>query len=636
MKRTAFARTGAACLAGLLLLTPAGQAFSNEPASWAADSIDMLNHKALLYNLLPDAERLDSKSPITRGEFCQLLVGVARSEFSQTLIESIAPKPADHFLDIARTVSEDKPGGEYDMYYAAAYGLTEGAGYGSGRVADCESELTREQAAKMMCALVDFLEEHSGQSLYTRGEPTAFTDMDQVSSWAAESVTKASACGIMKGDQNQRFNPAGKLTWEEACVMAARANQAADRVRMDRAAEEGVRWLDVEGQLTPSYGVYGTQVYPLMDGDSLQLLYLFSKPKVETFRADGTSAGVRQLDNELLNCVAFCQSDEYYFICFSQSNQKLEDDKEVYRVVKYDHQWNRLGAASVTGGASNTSAPSQLHHTGMAIQGDTLIVHTARQMYPDAAGTRHQANLTFEVDIPTMTASVPNDSPTYVSHSFAQYAVRDGEKMVYVDQGDAYPARGFILSTKGGAGEIPVWQNIFPFAGAEGDNTTNADPGGLGVSPTHYLFLASSAPQQGSGEGEKDQNVVLISVPKAGFPNGTPQVQQLTHFTGGTEWVANPKLVRVDDNTFVAMWQSSKSCERVDSAPGDFCYAVFDGTGRQIGQTVTKPDFQAPVADPVVVGDTIYWVMYDGGLLYQTYGGREHAALFSLTVPRNP
>ena len=100
--------------------------------------------------------------------------------------------------------------------------------------------------------------------------------------------------------------------------------------------------------------------------------------------------------------------------------------------------------------------------------------------------------------------------------------------------------------------------------------------------------------------------------------------------------MTNPKLVQVDDNTFVAMWQSAKSCEQVDSAPGDFCYAVFDGTGRQIGQTVTKPEFQAPVADPVVVGDTIYWVMYDGGLLYQTYGGREHAALFSLTVPRNP
>ena len=50
----------------------------------------------------------------------------------------------------------------------------------------------------------------------------AFTDLDEVSAWAVESVEKAVASGLMNGVGEGRFNPKQSARREEAVVVLYR------------------------------------------------------------------------------------------------------------------------------------------------------------------------------------------------------------------------------------------------------------------------------------------------------------------------------------------------------------------------------------------------------------------------------
>ncbi len=638
-------RTFAALLGLTTLLTISAGAFSNAPASWAADSIQYLEDY-LLFEGLSNSTTRSSTSKITRGEFCQLLVNVARSESDMTVIDAIPPKEADYFSDISYSVTEDAPGGKYDMYYAAAYGLTEGATQGDGvRNALCSTRLTREQAAKMMCSLVTFFEAHSGAGIYEKSTANQFADAGQVSFWARESVELASAYGIMQGDEKGCFNPAQNLTWEEAAVMAARAHQAAMKSREKLDSSRGIRTLKTTIEdIHPEYTVAGYDAFHLLPGgDSVLYLNQPSGPIVEYYDASGNCLSRKQIPMELDSADAFYATDKYYFICFGQENSGENDSKEVYRVVKYDHSWNRLGSSSITGAESYTIHPyHSTTHTGLSANGDLLVLHTARLRYTSKDGLNHQSNFTAKIRISDMKVleTSPEFPDNHVSHSFAQYVAFDGEQVVYADHGDAYP-RSFVITAEGdyGGWEPCAQQSIFPFYGAIGDNTTNADPGGLGISGKNYLFLGASAPQKTSGEEESDQNVFLAVVPKSGFPNGQVRLQWLTNFSGGSEWVTAPTLVQMNNNTFVAIWQSMTHAKQSNFyCFGDLYYAVFDGTGKQIGNTVRLKGFMAPsAADPLVEGNTISWVRPDRSTLHHSYAVSdvERLKVYTIELPLN-
>ncbi|WP_289458145.1 hypothetical protein, partial [Klebsiella pneumoniae] len=65
-------------------------------------------------------------------------------------------------------------------------------------------------------------------------------------------------------------------------------------------------------------------------------------------------------------------------------------------------------------------------------------------MYTTEDGKNHQANMNIQVDTSNMTITdatywISNDEVDYVSHSFNQFVRIDGNRMVGVDHGDAYP-----------------------------------------------------------------------------------------------------------------------------------------------------------------------------------------------------
>lgn len=610
-----------------------------EPAPWALEQMEDLADGGVLPH-----GTWDPTGIMTRGQFCYFMVNLVQREGQRDLLSAVPPMPADYFDDVT---SEDGFGGRQNVYTAAAYGLTEGALEDGRRLARLDDILTREQAAKMMCSLLDALRLYTGLEDGRAGEPRTFIDADAISPWAREYVDRASALGILKGDETGRFNPQGVLTFQEACVMLDRAFRQAEEAAVARdqrlgiqslatALEEDTDWTLADGGNRLYYleNEVGRAVLRICGGSTAT-----SGIQVERFDGQGKSLGVQEIPVELSFCAGFYEGEDACYLAFGQENMEEDDRREVYRIVKYDKNWNRLGSASVAGGESYTTFPYRsTSHTAMAERDGTLILHTARLRYASSDGVRHQSNITIKVRTADMSVlSVSPRSPgNHVSHSFAQYVVFDGAEPVYADQGDAYP-RGFALNL-----DMPVGHgkelNLFPFYGELGDNATNAIPGGLGVSGSHYLFAGASSDQKGNDKLTYC-NVFLAAASKAGYPDDSRvEGWWLTDYPKDEkEYVSYVKLVPIDSDTFVVMWQTIRQDDRtIDGALGDFCYAVFDGEGSQVGKTHVMENFAAPLNDPTVIGSRILWVRPEIGP-YSVFmnSATRYLKLYELEVERN-
>ena len=623
----------AACCVGAALLTGVASAgvFADTPPAWAAEHMDSLWEKGLLSGIYP--ENISTTQPITRGEFCQLLVNLVQEEMTTDQFNAFPPKEASYFWDIKYYVTEHSPEGPYDMYYAAAYGITEGAMFNGYRRADPDVLLTRGQAAKMMCSAVDFLEENVvGGALMAQGAPKTFADAAAISSWAAAYVDQASALGIMKGDERGSFNPAGTITWNEAGVMVSRAMDAADNVRIGQVVKEGgsVLLSQVPHRASPD----DTFWLSLSDNGCAVVWESGRELQVETFAASGssgwTSQGVRTLPAELPLLGGFCVGEDGYYAAYGQENREESDSKEVYRIVKYDRNWNRVGAASITGGESYTIEPFDFtDHTALAEEDGVLVLHTARLRYTSEDGLNHQSNFTARIRTSDMTVLEASDPfpDNHVGHSFAQDVIIADGAPVYADLGDAYP-RALTISQSNGA-----QQEVLPIYGAIGDNTTHAALGGLAASDGCYLLAGASAPQDGPASWKAERmNALLAVTPKDGFPNGKAHIQWLTDFSDGRQWVENVRLVAVNDNTFVVLWQVAGPNHTLR----ELCYAVFDGQGNQTGKTRTLPGGLFPAGNVAVKDGALYWVGPDRGLLSRSYGSTTNKLmLFRIDVDAN-
>ena len=140
-------------------LSPASAAmgtveWKEAPAAWALDQMEDLANGGIL-----GQGTYHPSATMTRGGFCYFMVNIIHREGRKDLLRAVSPVAVDYFDDVE---SLDGFGGRQNVYTAAAYGLTEGAMVDGKRLADCDSSLTREQAAKMMCALVDALEKYTG------------------------------------------------------------------------------------------------------------------------------------------------------------------------------------------------------------------------------------------------------------------------------------------------------------------------------------------------------------------------------------------------------------------------------------------------------------------------------------------
>lgn len=171
------------------------------PSNWAKTSVEMATQN----NLIPEAIQAKYRSSITREEFCEIAV---------RLYDALSGKevmlPAENpFTDTKNT----------QVMKAYQLGIVQGKG---NRKFDPHNTITREEISVM---LYHTLQAVKPEFNYPESYDYIFSDFDTISLWARESVSYLYNFGIISGVGDNKFDPKGTTTREQAIVLAERMYQ---------------------------------------------------------------------------------------------------------------------------------------------------------------------------------------------------------------------------------------------------------------------------------------------------------------------------------------------------------------------------------------------------------------------------
>ena len=334
------------------------------------------------------------------------------------------------------------------------------------------------------------------------------------------------------------------------------------------------------------------------------------KVYVATCASDGTQLWAKEIDFELPIFGVFFSGEKYNFIAFGKEcMDKESDDKEVIRIVKYDKEFNRLGSLALDTDIDSYGITTPFSNSSgrMAENGNILIFHTARQMYRNERdGFYHQANFTCAVNIDTMESLRDVGKSKYVSHSFDQYIMFDGDKPIFLDHGDGYPLRSVMLYDSEKVMPIDTnmdvsvyveydWTKeiieILKIEGAKGENFTGVSVGGLAMSDKNYLVVMDTIEQDKFLDYNKGyisnqpRDIVVCVVSKKGNTKETTVTQiPIYKYAGTDKYPAPSRLLSNGDNTFTVLWQEAWTTEHGAISRGDYIVQKIDGGGNPIGE----------------------------------------------------
>ncbi len=367
---------------------------------------------------------------------------------------------------------------------------------------------------------------------------------------------------------------------------------------------------NISGQ---NYSVWASPVKSYLsvtdDGRLMRVQYLPSDGRVliEYYDSSYNIVLRKYIEKELPLFGGFYDGGDAFYILTGQKNPNEKENTEVFRITKYDKSWKRLSSAGLFG--ANTTLPFDAGSARFSKSGKFLIIRTCHEMYTNPEdGLNHQANVTIQLDTEKMVITdsftdVMNKNYGYVSHSFNQFIKIDGDNIVALDHGDAFP-RSIVLikyKTKVSSGKfIPSYYNtcqavdMFPIAGQLGDNYTNCSVGGFEISDSTYISAISSVEQ---GSSSRVRNI-YISV--LGKTSDKPDIIKLTSYTSDSSIPSTPHLVKISDNSFLVLWEKDSKV----------CCAQIDKYGSLKGSVSA---FSGALSDcvPVVYGSKVIWYVWN-------------------------
>ena len=331
---------------------------------------------------------------------------------------------------------------------------------------------------------------------------------------------------------------------------------------------------------------------------------------VEYYSSDFEPLSTKLIDNELPIFGAFYDSGNNYYVLSGQENPKQNDSLEVFRITKYDKNWNKIKSCGLYG--ANTTVPFDAGSARMTHSGDHLLVRTCHEMYKSSDGNNHQSNVTIEVDMPSMTITdsytgVMNVDYGYVSHSFNQFIKTDGNHIVALDHGDAHPRSAVLVKYNSDFTTGKFFPSYFdkvsnidvvtyPEYTSGHYNYTGAAIGGFDVSSSSYI-VAQSTVDLDYINTSKTRNVYVSAVSKDLSIN---KLNKITSYAEGTDSASAPQLVKINDNSFLLLWarDTKVSCVKLNA----------DGTVNGSIHT-----FEGSLSDcqPVIKNGRAVWYVYD-------------------------
>ena len=331
---------------------------------------------------------------------------------------------------------------------------------------------------------------------------------------------------------------------------------------------------------------------------------------VEYYSSDFEPLSTKLIDNELPVFGAFYDSGNNYYVLSGQENPKQNDFLEVFRITKYDKNWNKIKSCGLYG--ANTTVPFDAGSARMTHSGDHLLVRTCHEMYKSSDGNNHQANVTIEVDMPSMTITdsytgIMNVDYGYVSHSFNQFIKTDGNHIVALDHGDAHPRSAVLVKYNSDFTTGKFFPSYFeqvsnidvvtyPEYTAGHYNYTGAAIGGFDVSSSSYIVAQSTVDLDYINTSET-RNVYVSAVSK---DLSTNKLNKITSYAEGTASASAPQLVKINNNSFLLLWSrdTKVSCVKLNA----------DGTVNGSIHT-----FEGSLSDcqPVIKNGRAVWYVYD-------------------------
>ena len=314
-------------------------------------------------------------------------------------------------------------------------------------------------------------------------------------------------------------------------------------------------------------------IHPVGDGFEIARADDNKVVLIDSADASGIKENIASIRYELPIFGGVFFGEKYNFIVFGDTNYEEDDQREVFRVVKFSKYWQRLGSTSVFG--ANTHIAVDGGSLRMAEKDGNLYVYTCHTMYASARdGRNHQANLMIIVNQEAMVGAV-NDN-NYASHSFDQFVRSDDSGVYFADLGDAYPRTVVLHNDK--RKEL----DAITIQGTIGDNSTGVTLGGLELSQDNILLAGNTVDQSDPATYDYNgQRNIFISVSDKGL--NTTACKFLTSYTGSENIrPLTPQLVKADNDRFYMLW------EELDTSTQELStYLVkLDGSGNTLSGPV--------------------------------------------------
>lgn len=318
--------------------------------------------------------------------------------------------------------------------------------------------------------------------------------------------------------------------------------------------------------------------YIYENGNNIVIVDVDDSVSVSTYSRDFELISEKTIEFELPVFGGFFSGETFNFIVFGQSNEEEDIEKEVYRIVKYDKNFNKISHASILGSQCHTVEPFDAGSVAMAESGNELTVHTSRLRFTSDDGYNHQSQFTVVLDTTSMTPTnnLKLFQDNHVSHSFNQFVQYENGKRVLLDHGDAYP-RCVLLSKYNGMSrngyENYTEVNLFDIPGETGANCTGVFLGGFEVSENNYIVSMNTIDHSKAtaydsyniyGLEYDLRDAILVTVPKNNLIKENVKHIYLTDYINNSKHASAPKLIKLSEKMFAVMWKEYNLVEKED------------------------------------------------------------------------
>lgn len=377
--------------------------------------------------------------------------------------------------------------------------------------------------------------------------------------------------------------------------------------------------------LDQSYNTWGTPLNSYLvensDGTISRIENTNNNILIETYNSDYKLQSSTNVAMELTLFGGYFSGVTYNYLVFGQENKNEDNSVEVYRIVQYTKDWQRVGSAGLYG--ANTYIPFAAGSCRMCEYNGMLYVRTCHTMYTTSDGLHHQANVTISYNESNQTITdsytrIMNVGYGYVSHSFNQFIKTTGSTLVAVDHGDAYPRSIVLLKYANAAGNNTFTGkcdniNLYSFPGSVGENHTGASVGGFEVSPSNYMVAFNSINQDANYSINNVRNVYVSSVPLNNFSSTAVMNTKITNFTeDGLYTASTPQFVKIPNNQYMMLWDlGSRTSTTTDfSYNGTVQYVILNADAT-LASSIMSIHGSLSDCQPIVYKNKVVWYTTD-------------------------